>query len=182
MPDCHCLHTMSLHGLFLAFLLGSSPLLLAAPQARPHVENVIPAPGGPALHLHGTLKGYAYADYLLCARQGQEMNVSLRASHSSTYFNVLPPGGQEALFNGSVNGDRFYGLLPQNGLYTVRVYLMRNAARRNAVTRYHLTLGLTEIPDRHPGQKGISPESLSASGNTSSVRRPAIQECPVKTG
>lgn len=159
MPACRRLQTMSLYGLFLALLTVSSPLLLAAPQAAPHIENVTITPGGPALHLHGTLKGYAYADYLLCARQGQQMTVSLRASNSSTYFNVLPPGEQEALFNGAVSGDRFHGLLPQDGVYTVRVYLMRNAARRNAVTRYRLALELTEIAVRQPGQKDMAPES-----------------------
>ncbi len=64
MPACRRLQTMSLYGLFLALLTVSSPLLLAAPQAAPHIENVTIAPGGPALHLHGTIRGSVCGEIL----------------------------------------------------------------------------------------------------------------------
>ena len=43
---------------------------------------------------------------------------------------------EEALFVGSVSGERFEASLPSAGEYRIRVYLMRNAARRNATASY----------------------------------------------
>jgi hypothetical protein len=37
-----------------------------------------------------------------------------------------------AMFAGAIDGKRFEGVLPDDGLYTVRVFLIRSAARRNA--------------------------------------------------
>ena len=39
-------------------------------------------------------------------------------------------------------GNHFLGTLPSDGEYTVQVYLMRNAARRNEVANYELSLRL----------------------------------------
>ena len=42
---------------------------------------------------------------------------------TSAYFNVLPPGSEEAIFTGPTAGAHFEGTLPQDGDYRVRVYL-----------------------------------------------------------
>lgn len=47
------------------------------------------------------------------------------------------------MFVGSTSGNRFSDLLPSDGDYTVRVYLMRNAARRNESANYTLNVGIS---------------------------------------
>ena len=64
--------------------------------------------------------------------------VTFKPSNLSAYFNVLPPGSDEAMFIGSTSGNRFEAALPADGIYTIRVYLMRNAARRNETAQYTL--------------------------------------------
>ena len=90
------------------------------------------------------VKGYKTVDYKLRARAGQAMYVTLKTSNASNYFNVLPPGSSDAaLFVGSSGGNEWSGPLPADGEYAVRVYLMRNAARRNETANYTLTVGIT---------------------------------------
>lgn len=65
------------------------------------------------------------------------MHVRLHTRHGANYFNLLPPGSsEEALFIGSSEGNEWSGTLSQSGTYTVRVYLMRSAARRGESARY----------------------------------------------
>ena len=55
---------------------------------------------------------------------------------------MLPPGSEVALFVGSTSGNEWFGALPADGGYRVRVYLARSAARRNETARYALTVGI----------------------------------------
>lgn len=87
------------------------------------------------------IKGYETVDYMLGARAGQYMNVSLASKHGATYFNILAPGENEvAMFNGSVSQNQYEGTLPTTGDYKIRVYMMRSAARRNEVAHYRLEM------------------------------------------
>lgn len=97
------------------------------------------------------IRGYESVLYLIDARAGQVMNVSLNPSNTATYFNVYAPGrgpGDEALATGSLTGpmmpelNRFAGTLPQSGTYTISVYLYRSAARRNETSRYTLDISV----------------------------------------
>lgn len=95
-----------------------------------------------------SIKGYETVDYVLGARAGQYMNVSLATKHGATYFNILAPGENEvAMFNGSVSQNQYEGTLPASGDYKIRVYMMRSAARRNEVASYTLTVGITGSPE-----------------------------------
>jgi hypothetical protein len=92
----------------------------------------------------GSLKGDKTIDYKLRAKAGETMSVTLKSSNGANYFNVLPPGsGGEAIFIGSTSGNEWTGPLPADGEYTVRVYLMRSAARRSETADYTLTVGIT---------------------------------------
>ena len=92
----------------------------------------------------GSLKGDKTIDYKLRAKAGQTMSVTLKTSNGANYFNVLPPGSTgEAIVIGSTSGNEWTGPLPADGEYTVRVYLMRSAARRSETADYTLTVGLT---------------------------------------
>jgi len=102
------------------------------------------AKGASSATVKGTIKGDQTVDYKLRARAGQTMSVKLATGHGANYFNVLPPGSSDvALFVGSSGGNEWSGALPSDGEYTVRVYLMRSAARRNESARYALTVAVT---------------------------------------
>ncbi|QTC87747.1 hypothetical protein [Brevundimonas pondensis] len=127
------------------------PLLLAAlmavalpatAQDHSRTERVQFARGASSATLHGNIHGYDTVDYVLAARGGQTLNVRLQPTNASAYFNVTKQGADEALFVGSTSGDRFSGRLPSSGDYVVRVYLMRNAARRDEHANYSLTIGV----------------------------------------
>jgi len=103
--------------------------------------------GATTATIKGNIKGYETVDYLLGAKAGQHMNVSLATKHGATYFNILAPGENEvAMFNASVSQNRYEGALPASGDYKIRVYMMRSAARRNEAASYTLTVGITGSP------------------------------------
>lgn len=99
--------------------------------------------GMSSITLEGSLKGSKIIDYKLRAMNGQIMSVTLSSSNLSNYFNVLPPGSEDvAMFVGSIGGNEWTGTLTADGDHTIRVYLMRNAARRNETANYTLTVSI----------------------------------------
>lgn len=95
--------------------------------------------------LNGKIKGYDTFNYTLGAKAGQYMRVSLETKHGATYFNIFEPGkgpGDAAMFIGSTQGYSYTGNLPANGTYTIQVYMMRSAARRNETANYQLHIGI----------------------------------------
>ena len=100
-------------------------------------------PGASQATIQGQIKGRQTTDYVLGARAGQTMTVHLKTSNSMAYFNVLPPGSEEAIFIGQVAGEHFEGTLPKDGDYRVRVYLVRAAGRRNESAKYTLSVKVT---------------------------------------
>lgn len=111
-------------------------------QDHSRTERVEFARGTSSATLHGNIHGYDTVDYVLSARAGQTLNVRLQPTNASAYFNVTKQGADEALFVGSTSGNQFTGRLPANGDYVVRVYLMRNAARRDEHANYTLSIGV----------------------------------------
>jgi len=101
------------------------------------------AKGATSAQLRGSIKGDAGVDYEIAARAGQTLSVTLKASNASNYFNINPPGSDAAMFIGSTQGSAATVVLPADGTYVVRVYLMRNAARRNESSNYTLAIGVT---------------------------------------
>lgn len=94
------------------------------------------AKGSSSATLTGSIKGDQIVDYKLRTRAGQTMNVTLKTDNSANYFNVLPPGSNDvAVFVGSTGGNDWSGTLAADGEYTIRVYLMRSAARHGATRR-----------------------------------------------
>jgi predicted secreted protein len=100
--------------------------------------------GSTSATIQETIKGDKTIDYTVSASAGQTMTVTLKTSNASNYFNVLPPGSTgDAIFVGSSGGSRWQGVLAADGEYKIRVYLMRNAARRNETAKFSLTVGVT---------------------------------------
>jgi hypothetical protein len=96
--------------------------------------------------LKGQLKGDHTVDYILRAGAGQILTVELKGSNPQNYFNVVAAGSDSALFIGSTSGNSFRGLLPSDGDVTVRLYLMRPAARRNESSSYTIRVGISGAP------------------------------------
>ncbi|WP_237065539.1 hypothetical protein [Microbulbifer guangxiensis] len=103
--------------------------------------------GSSSTQVSGSIKGYDTVTYQLRAQAGQQMSVVMDTSHSASYFNVFPPGkgpGDAAVFIGSINGNRFMQALPEDGVYTIQVYMMRSAARREETAEYTLDIAITD--------------------------------------
>lgn len=132
----------------LAWLVASSSALAAdGIETRP----VHFAKGTSTAQIKSELRGYQTIDYKFSARAGQTLRVRLHSSHLANYFNLMAPGAQgEAFFIGSTEGDTWAGILPADGEYTVRVYLMRSAARRNETARFTLDLAIDALPVSGP--------------------------------
>ncbi|GMU73678.1 MAG: hypothetical protein HS109_08875 [Burkholderiales bacterium] len=117
------------------------------------------AAGATSATTNGSIKGDQTIDYKLRAKAGQTMSVWLKTKHGANYFNVLPPGSKDvAVYNSSSGGNEWSGTLEADGEYTVRVYLMRSAARRNETANYTLTVGVTGSPVAKPAL-GAAPAS-----------------------
>jgi len=114
----------------------------AAPASGIEQRAVQFAKGTSSATVKGTLEGDRTVDFVLRAKAGQTMRVTLETRHPALYFNVLPPGSETALHVGSSGGNAWTGSLPADGEYRVRTYLMRSAARRGERGSYALTIGV----------------------------------------
>jgi hypothetical protein len=134
-------NTIAFAALLAASLLAHSGL--AQDQARVEFET-----GNDNAAINGTIVGDAYIDYVLGAKKGQTMAVSLVPGESNglgtVYFNILPPGSTgEAIYNGSIDGLDATGIvLPQDGDYAIRVYQMGDDADSGKTTGFMISVGI----------------------------------------
>ena len=114
-------------------------------------EQIRFAAGTSGATINDSITGYESVLYRVGAESGQRMKVRLEPSNAATYFNVYVPGrgpGEEALVNSQFMGPMvpdlniFDGVLPISGEYTVSVYMMRSAARRNEVSNYFMAISV----------------------------------------
>jgi hypothetical protein len=125
--------------MLVALLLGTT---VASAGVNIRQEQIQFGQGASGMTVKDTIKGDQIVDYQLRASAGQAMVAIFKPSNRSAYFNVLPPGSDVAIFVGSTSGNRFEAELPAEGVYTIRVYLMRNAARRHETANYTLEVGI----------------------------------------
>lgn len=132
------LRTISLFSLAIFFAVSSS-----WGQEDIRTEQVSFEKGKSGATIEGSITGSEIIDYKLNARSGQAMNVSMATDNTANYFNVMEPGEQYvAVFNGSVGENMYEGTLEKSGDYTIRVYLMRSAARRNEKANFRLEISI----------------------------------------
>ncbi len=105
-------------------------------------ERVQFAAGTTGTTFQGRIEGSEIIDYLLSASAGQTMQVTFTPDNPSAYFNLLPGSDPTALFTGSIDGNAYDGTLPTSGEYRLRVYLMRNAARRSEAANYTMRISI----------------------------------------
>lgn len=126
-----------------ALALTMAAQAAAQPAVDPSAAQVIRfASGRTQAEVRGRLQGRADAEYRVDAAAGQTLSVELRSRQPSLNFNVLPPGSEEAMFIGSTAGSAARLRLPTDGSYRIRLYLMRNAARRGAAGTYALQVAV----------------------------------------
>jgi hypothetical protein len=135
--------TSNLKAVLAAAVLAAVVSFPEALLAQARTERVQFVKGASSSSIKGRIQGDAMVDYQVRAGAGQTIAVTLKPSNPQNYFNVLPPGsGGEAMFVGSMGGD-YSGVLPTDGDYLIRVYLMRPAARRGESSDYSLSVGVT---------------------------------------
>ncbi len=123
-------------------LLATLALGLALPAATQAGERIHFARGNDNAAVQGSVTGRHHRDYVLGARAGQTMSVSLIAK-GNAYFNILPPGSQDvAIFIGSRDGENASVRLPSDGDYIIRVYLMGDAKDSGRTVPYTLSVAI----------------------------------------
>lgn len=114
-------------------------------------ETVHFAAGTSGTSIDDSITGYESVIYKLGAGEGQRMKIRMDPSNLATYFNVYAPGkgpGDEAWANSQITGDMvpdinyFDGVLPETGEYSISVYMMRSAARRDEVSNYQIVFSI----------------------------------------
>lgn len=113
---------------------------LAMPAVAEAASRIRFAPGADSATLRGTIVGYETRDFVVGARAGQVMTVTMTTGNRSASFNILPAGSREAIFIGSVGGNAFTGRLARSGDFVISVGMMRNAARRGEVANFRLSV------------------------------------------
>ena len=127
-------------------ILTTAAVILIHPLAATAAEKTEAVKfkaGATSATIKGSIKGDNYVNYALNANAGQVMSILFAPSNASCYFNVLPPGSDEAIHIGSSAGNEFGGTLAASGEYRAQVYLMRNAARRNETCNYSITFEIS---------------------------------------
>jgi hypothetical protein len=146
---------------------------LSAPSLAQQQTQVTFPRGQSSATLKGSIKGDQYRDYLVNARAGQTMNVTLTNPDGRAFFNVLPPGSTgEAVFIGSTSGNSFSGPVPGTGNTTIRVYQMRATGRRGEVASYTLTIGVTGSAPRASTDAMVPGTKYNATATVSCVPGP----------
>lgn len=127
------------------FLLLLTLFSIRVYGAEDRYEQVTFPHGTSGTSIKSSLIGYQGVNYTLNAKAGQSMTVKLKSSNLSNYFNIYAPGkgpGDDAMFIGDISGNSYSGILPSTGTYTIQVFLMRNAARRNEKADYTLDISV----------------------------------------
>ena len=133
--------TMTRNLCLAALLLAPLGTVLAAEPSDRMVKPVHFQHATSHAALTGRIQGYRYVDYQLRAAAGQTLKAQLQTSHPAVSFNLLPPGSVDvAMQTGQTTGNHVIQVLPDDGLYTLRVYMERAAARRNESASFTLSV------------------------------------------
>jgi hypothetical protein len=118
--------------------------LVVTPAHAQQAQDIQFARGTTGSTVAGSIRGDQYIDYRMTVRAGQRINISLQPTKGSPYFNVLEPGSIDAaVYNSSVNGQRYNGTTARSGTYTIRVYQMRATGRRGETASYRMTVSVS---------------------------------------
>ena len=98
-------------------------------------------PGASGMSVKGTVRGYAYRDYVVRANADQTITASVSAPIGFTVLTIFRPDGEN--LDGAMQRSEFSGALPVTGEYVIRVGMMRARARRpRAVSNFTLKVSI----------------------------------------
>jgi hypothetical protein len=113
----------------IASLIAALGMSLSASVAMSQTQSNVEFEAGKSFAaVEGSITGAEYLDYVVSAKAGQLMSVTLVFGEydgsANIYFDVLPPGGTgEAIHDGTVGGPGMMDVtLMEDGDYTIRVY------------------------------------------------------------
>lgn len=90
----------------------------------------------------GSVRSNTTIVYIVSARAGETLNVSLITSTPSNYFSIYAPGADTAMFNGPTSDKGFSGPVPVSGEYQIKVFLV-GKPRPEEVAAYSLAVRIT---------------------------------------
>ena len=125
----------------LALLLAGF-LAIATTDTHAQVKTRLRFPSGASsTSVKGTVRGYAYRDYLVRANADQTITASVSSANTYTILTIFRPDGEN--LDGAAQMDEFSGTLPVSGDYVIRVGMMRaGARRRGAVSNFTLKVSI----------------------------------------
>ncbi|KGB25232.1 hypothetical protein AtDm6_0913 [Acetobacter tropicalis] len=119
---------------------------LSLGQAHAAAKTVYFPHNAESKHMAGTLEGPQMAEYHLALHQGQELSVLCHSRKRSVSFFVKDPAGH-LLYTTADGGlrnhplhDHWHGRVPENGNYTVGVFLHHGTERKGQNAFYKLNL------------------------------------------
>ncbi len=124
-------------------LAGTTAALAATRTERIRFDR-----GTTGTSVRGSIEGFDVVKYLLGARRGQSIEMTLRSGNDNAAFNVAAPRTGRTLFDGMEGGSHWEGRLPADGDYVITVYLTRDAARHREDANYRLRIDIA------PGRGG----------------------------
>jgi hypothetical protein len=127
-----------------AFIFVTLFVFMAVAMQRASAQSKVRvrfAAGTYGTTLKGTVRGFAYRDYIVGVSAGQSMKVSIDASNPATVFSIFAPNGNN--LEEAAETDGYSGQLSETGDFVIRVAMMRSAARRKgSVSKYSLKISV----------------------------------------
>ena len=126
----------------LVFLPLAASFVFVANDANAQVKTRLKFPArASATSVKGTVRGYAYRDYVVRANADQTITASVSSPIGFTVLTIFRPDGEN--LDGAMQKSKFSGALPMTGDYVIRVGLMRARARRpRAVSNFTLKVSI----------------------------------------
>jgi hypothetical protein len=130
--------------LLVLLLAAVAPLAVAQDAIRS--EPVTLTAGEPRV-ITDTLGGFETVLYKIPLRSAESLSVALASSNLSNCFEIFAPGTAKPFYLSELHGNRHDFRATAAGEYTVKVFLLRLAARDYQFAQYDLTLTLNMTPE-----------------------------------
>lgn len=124
--------------LLAAFLL---PMAAVCAEADRRVPVTVDAEGTPQV-FEDFISEYEAVSYVVALRAGQTLRAVLASSNAANHFDIYAPDAAKPLHVGAESGNSHTLKAQSSGNYTIRVFLLRFAARDGQEARYELELSV----------------------------------------
>lgn len=139
----------------------------AIAQSEMKTERVTIRAGQSSAEISRSIRGRETIDFLVNAREGQRLVVSMTSNNASANFNLIAPGEQDVAFYIGSNSspvNSFNGTVPRSGDVRIRVYLYRAAALRGERADFKVSLLVTGAASGAAQLPGTTPETGGVAG------------------